>query len=219
MEQIQKTISVKKLILAVSLSIFIGEMLIMTIFEFPPGYSKFWIGLIDAVLLVFITLPFVYYFSFLPLSNQLIQTRKAQVDLTRKNKELEDVTSLAIASEAKYLSLFDFAPVGYMVINEEGVIQEINATGCSLLDLPKAHVIDKNITHFLDSDEQTHWNTSRQKIINQKYKLEIKIVVTRADGSNFYSLFECKHEPDATQSHIRISFTDITRENFAQYKG
>lgn len=218
MEQINKTISVKKLILAVSLSIFIGEMLIMTVFEFPPGYSKFWIGLIDALLLVFITLPFVYYFSFMPLSRQLVQTRKAQIELTRKNKELEDVTALAIASEAKYLNLFDFAPVGYMVINDDGDIQEINSTGSNLLGLPKAQIIHKNVTHFLDLHEQSHWNESKQRIARSHQKLELKIVVTRADGSNFYSLFECKHEQDSLQSHIRISFTDITKENFAQYK-
>jgi hypothetical protein len=70
MEQVQKAISVRKLIFVVTFSIFLGEVLIMTFMDSFFSYSKYWMALIDSILLVLITFPFVYYFSFRPLKNQ-----------------------------------------------------------------------------------------------------------------------------------------------------
>jgi PAS domain S-box-containing protein len=218
MEQVQKAISVKKLIFAVSFSIFLGEVLIMTFMDYFLNYSKYWIALIDSILLVLITFPFVHYFSFRPLKNQLIKVKNHEIKLAQKHKELSDANTLAVESETKYISLFDFAPVGYMVINYDGTILEINHTGATLLGLPKFNAIHQNINAFLSSDDRKLWATFVQRVIDSDFKLECKLVINRADESAFYALLECIHESTEIETNIRISFTDITKENFLQYQ-
>ena len=218
MEQVQKAISVRKLIFAVSFSIFLGEALIMTFMDSFFSYSKYWMALIDSILLVLITFPFVYYFSFRPLKNQLIQVKNHEVALAKKHKELSDANALAVESETKYFSLFDFAPVGYMVINYDGTILEINHTGATLLGLPKFNAIHLNINSFLSSEDRKLWMTFTQRVIDSDCKLECKLVINRADESAFYALLECIHESNSLETNIRISFTDITKENFLHYQ-
>jgi PAS domain-containing protein len=52
-----------------------------------------------------------------------------QVELEMQNTELQEARDRMEAMVEKYTDLYDFAPVGYFSLDEQGCILEVNLTG------------------------------------------------------------------------------------------
>jgi DNA-binding NtrC family response regulator len=55
-------------------------------------------------------------------------------ELEVKNEELQEIQRRVEAYRDRYIDLYDFAPLGYVTLDEDGYIQEINMAGARLLD-------------------------------------------------------------------------------------
>ena len=56
-----------------------------------------------------------------------------QLELERENRQLQEEKRRLEAYRDRYVDLYDSAPVGYVTLDEEGFVQEINLTGARLL--------------------------------------------------------------------------------------
>src|SRR5438128_4025227 len=56
-----------------------------------------------------------------------------QVELEIQNRELREIQQQLAHSRMRYADLYDFAPIGYASLDENGCIAEINITGGKLL--------------------------------------------------------------------------------------
>jgi len=72
-----------------------------------------------------------------------------QVELEVQNEELRRTQAAAEQAQAKYLSLFNFAPVGYFMLDRRGAIKETNHAGAALLDAPRRFLIGRLFSSFL----------------------------------------------------------------------
>jgi len=61
-----------------------------------------------------------------------------QIELEMQNEELRQAQVSLGASRAKYSDLYDFAPVGYLTFDKNGVVIEANLTGCRMLGRGKS---------------------------------------------------------------------------------
>jgi PAS domain S-box-containing protein len=75
------------------------------------------------------------------------QLRAQQRELEKKNQELEETKRHLEIYRDRYVNLYDFAPLGYVTLDEEGYVQEINLAGANLL-----HTDRKAITGYPFSD-------------------------------------------------------------------
>ena len=62
-----------------------------------------------------------------------------QVELEHQNDELRRTQSDLAAARDRYLDLYDFAPVGYLTLDTDGRILEVNRTGATLLGMMRHH--------------------------------------------------------------------------------
>jgi PAS domain S-box-containing protein len=60
---------------------------------------------------------------------------KKQEELEIRNEQMEDIQHQLEESREKYVELYDNAPVGYLTLNDKGVIEDINKTGSLLLSI------------------------------------------------------------------------------------
>ncbi|MCX7178355.1 MAG: diguanylate phosphodiesterase, partial [Proteobacteria bacterium] len=56
-----------------------------------------------------------------------------QVELEMQNEALRQAQSALEESRDRYMDLYEFAPVGYLTLTPEGLIEEVNLTGVKLL--------------------------------------------------------------------------------------
>ena len=79
----------------------------------------------------------------------LAELQTHQVELEMQNCELRDMQQQLEVTRDRYADLYDYAPVGYLTLDNTGNILEINLTGCALLGLERAYVINKPFTAHL----------------------------------------------------------------------
>src|SRR4051812_21436112 len=57
----------------------------------------------------------------------------SQIELEVQNRELIESRRAVDESHDRYIDLFDFAPVGYVTLDNKGIIKEVNLTAAELL--------------------------------------------------------------------------------------
>ncbi len=76
-----------------------------------------------------------------------------QLELEMQNQELRETQHRLEELRDQYTDLFDFAPVGYLVVDKKGVIKNINLTACTLLGLERSLLIGKPLSAYMSSGQ------------------------------------------------------------------
>ena len=69
------------------------------------------------------------------------ELRVHQIELEMQNKELRRAQAALEESRMRYADLYDFAPLGYFTLDEQGRIIEVNLTGAKQLGIDKGDLI------------------------------------------------------------------------------
>src|SRR5271169_78724 len=75
------------------------------------------------------------------LQSMVHELRVHQIELEMQNEELRHTQQELEASREKYFDLYDLAPVGYVTLNEKGILLEANLTAAVLLGRERSHLI------------------------------------------------------------------------------
>ncbi len=78
------------------------------------------------------------------------QTLEAQqVELEMQNEELRTSQEALRISQERYVDLYDFAPVGYCTVSEQGLVLEANLTAATMLGLHRSELVKQPISRFI----------------------------------------------------------------------
>ena len=141
-----------------------------------------------------------------------------KVQLEMQNEELRRAYSALEEARDRYIDLYEFAPVGYITINREGMISEINLTGSALLGVERIKLINRRFSRFVASQDRDLWHRLFMNMMEHgnDEKQEFSLEMTRADGSLFYAHFDClRRETLDTAPMLRVVLTDISQLKLA----
>lgn len=137
-----------------------------------------------------------------------------KVELEMQNEELRRAYTALEEARDRYIDLYEFAPVGYITISREGLINEINLTGSTLLGVDRAKLIKRRFSRFVAVQDRDAWHRLFMNMMqhDKGEKQEFSLEITRADGSGFYAHFDClRRETSNTPPILRVALTDISR--------
>jgi len=77
-----------------------------------------------------------------------------QVELQMQNQELLDAQAALTAARDRYASLFDQAPVAYLILDHSGLILEANEAASTLLARPRHRLRGRSLASFVRQDDQ-----------------------------------------------------------------
>ena len=81
--------------------------------------------------------------------NRLIhELQMHQIELEMQNNELIRANETAETALRKYTMLYDFAPMGYFILNFEDEIEELNFTGAEMLGERRFSLVGSNFKFF-----------------------------------------------------------------------
>ena len=72
-----------------------------------------------------------------------------QIELEMQNRQLSEAQQQLEESRDRYADLYDYAPVGYLTLDEEGIVLGINLTGAGMLGTERMNIIGKSFINFL----------------------------------------------------------------------
>lgn len=119
-----------------------------------------------------------------------------QKELEVQNEEIKLANEQIEKLKEEYYKLFNFAPVGYLVLNEVGIILKCNKTFLNMLELTSENVIDKAFVNFVyEKDKRKFLTFYKEEFKNPtKEDFEIRLLVknkiiwtlikTRRDNGN-----------------------------------
>jgi PAS domain S-box-containing protein len=85
----------------------------------------------------------------------------------------------------KYVNLFDFAPIGYMIIDEAGKIHEINLAAAIALNAPRGTLVGHGITEFIHRDDQDRFYIQKKNCHRNTEATTFELRMRKTDGFLF----------------------------------
>ena len=79
------------------------------------------------------------------------ELRVHQIELEMQNEDLRQAQVKLEELKDRYLDLYDFAPVGYVTLNEKGLILEANLTAVRLLGVERQSLMKMFFSRFVCS--------------------------------------------------------------------
>ena len=135
-----------------------------------------------------------------------------QIELEMQNEELRAAHSALEESRTRYLSLYEFAPVGYLTLSREALIIEINLTGANLLGMERHQLINHRFSTLVASKDGDRWHLFFQHLLNNNNEHDFELELYRGDQSKFDAQLNCRLNTDTNQSPtIGVTLTDITQ--------
>jgi PAS domain S-box-containing protein len=144
----------------------------------------------------------------------LLELNVHQIELELQNEELRRVQAELEKSRTKYFELFDLAPVGYLTLDDQGNILEVNLTAAHLLGLEKADILNKPFVSFIVPEFQDTFYFHRQGIILGPKKSSCELKLRRNGQEPFFALLESRFVLGTKENHsqIRVSIIDINQK-------
>lgn len=101
-----------------------------------------------------------------------------QIELEIQNEELEKTQIELEDSRRDYYELYDLAPVGYLTLDENGIIKKVNLLGAELLGKPRKYLINEAFIRFISpsSKETFHYHFQEVKKTQLKKRCQIKLI-------------------------------------------
>jgi len=134
-----------------------------------------------------------------------------QTKLETQNEELRR-TQVALDNErARYLDLFDHAPVGYCTISTEGLILEANVTVATLLGEPRELLINQSLFAFILVEDQGLFHSHHQNNQGVSDPKACELRMVKRNGSVFWvHLATIAARKSNGKQECRLAISDIT---------
>ena len=113
-----------------------------------------------------------------------------QIELKLQNDDLRQSQIKLEELKDRYLDLYDFAPVGYMTLNDKGLILEANLTAIRLLGVERTSLIKMFFSRFVCQEFMNAYYLYLKQVFESQSEQTCEIKLTRKDGTGFYAQLE-----------------------------
>ncbi|MBK5276510.1 MAG: PAS domain S-box protein [Desulfuromonadales bacterium] len=138
-----------------------------------------------------------------------------QIELEMQNTELRRTQQNLETTKASYIYLYELAPMGYLTVNERGVIQKANLAAALIFDMAREDLLNKPITKLIFREDQTVFYLQRNKISDENEVQAWDMRLVRADGSSFWAHLQTT---PVHNGEYLVAFIDITERKQAEQK-
>ena len=118
------------------------------------------------------------------------ELRVHQIELEMQNEELRRVQHELEESREKYFDLHDLSPVGYVTLNEKGIIMESNLRAASLLGKERSDLVGQPITRFIFREDQDIYYRHNKQLFETRQNQECEVRMPKRDGTLFWARME-----------------------------
>ncbi len=141
------------------------------------------------------------------------------IELEMQNEELRR-TQLELETSRRHLAdLFAYAPVGFLVLNTDGQILELNSMAAEYFGLPEKMIIRRTLSSFISPESFKPYIEAMQEVIRRKKKVveaEVRLRITAEQ--QFWARLRMDMIDDYAQEEqiILCSVRNIEREKAAE---
>jgi PAS domain S-box-containing protein len=148
-----------------------------------------------------------------PSSNLEHELLVHQVELEVQNEELRRAQVALEEARDLYSEVFQFAPVGYLILSDAGLIKDANLAGATLFGVERSKLLGRPFTAYLGREEADRWYLLFPTLIRQGEWLSFRLALQRNDGSTLHTRFACEGQRTRDgKSVVRAVVSDISEQ-------
>lgn len=134
-----------------------------------------------------------------------------QIELELQNEYICAAQAEIEAGRARYFDLYDQAPVGYITVGGEGLIQETNLTAASLLGLHCDAMVRQPFTRYIHREDQDLFYLHRKKVFETGIPQTCELRMEKSDGTSMWVRLNGTAAGDLKGAPVfRVTLSDIT---------
>lgn len=144
------------------------------------------------------------------------ELRVHQIELEMQNEELRRTHAELEKENQKYLDLYDFAPVGYCTLSEQGQIMAANLTATTMIGMTRNTLIGQQMSRFIcDEDRHTFADEIKQLFATQVAQ-SCALRIKKTGGAQFWAYLELSLRPRNGLPMCHVVISDISDQKKAE---
>ncbi len=154
-----------------------------------------------------------------PLSEQQVQDIKSlvhrlqiqRIELELQNEQLQASQAELEASREAYKELFDFAPVGYLTLDSDCVIQQANLKAATLLESQRDELIGKNLYHYVLSEDRDRLYLHLIDVLDSRIPKETELRLITKEQTERHVIIQSTPMDSDSKYCCRMVISDISQ--------
>jgi diguanylate cyclase (GGDEF)-like protein len=138
-----------------------------------------------------------------------------QVELVMQNEALRESKSAEGQALHRYTELFDFAPIGYFVLDPSSKITQVNLLGASLLGIERLNLTYRRFLSYLNQEYRVAFSDFLAKVFETSGKHNCEILMQIGNHALWFSL---EASVGVTATDCLVAMTNITERKQAEEK-
>ena len=138
------------------------------------------------------------------------ELNRYQAELEMQNKTLLQTQERLEEYRRKYEELYDFAPVGYLVLDKGGIILEANLTASKMIEVTRKKLINTSLySHFAPPDRDILFLHLR-KLAKEAGRHSCEVRLFHKEPDVYFKLDSILDKVEGKPGFCRTTLTDIT---------
>jgi len=135
-----------------------------------------------------------------------------QVELEMQNAELKRTRNELEVMLEKYTDLYDFAPVGYVSVDESGVTLEANLTSAALFNTERSLLVGRRLLTFVAPPSRLIFLAFLKQVFNGQTNQTCEVLFLMPGGGTFWASLRAVSaiHPKGERKWCRVVIADIT---------
>lgn len=147
----------------------------------------------------------------------LHELRVQQIEFQIQNDQMRQVQAELEKSRDIFINFFNFAPVGYITLNKEGMINEINLTGAMLLGVELGKIVYHRFDFYIAPEDRNRWYRHFMNTLSSDERSNCELALLRGDNSRSYVQLDCMRlKMDGMKTVVRVVMIDINSRRQAE---
>jgi len=110
-----------------------------------------------------------------------------QIELEMQNEELRESNNALDMVRTRYFDLYDLAPIGYLTLNQHGLIQQANLKVASLLSMVRSSLIKQPLSKLILKADQDVYYLSHKKLMESGEPQSFDLRIVKNDNTQFWA--------------------------------
>lgn len=139
------------------------------------------------------------------------ELRVHEIELEMQNAELRKTQIELESSRDHFVELYDFAPVGYFSLSDEGTVTQANLTGAHMLGLERSRLIGRRFSNWVSSTHRDRWHRHALALHQRSDPGRIELLMTAQDGHGFYAQIDAvRVQAEGCPPALHLTLSDTT---------
>ena len=146
-----------------------------------------------------------------PAEELLQELHVHQIELEMQNEQLRHAQIVLEESRDRYVDLYELAPVGYLALSHEGLLDEINLTGAKMLGDDRKKLLNRHFARHVTPADGDRWHVHFMSALLHGGKHSCELTLRQVDGTTFPARLDSHRSDGGETSTLRVVLSDMSK--------